>query len=154
MKFAVDIMLGRLAKWLRILGFDTFYSNKATYSDILKVVLSEGRILLTRNSRISDRQGIKVLIIKSENFIEQLQEVIKKFELRTDKLLTRCPVCNTIINIVQKEIAQGKVPPFIYLKYDEFAKCNNCDKYFWKGTHLSDMIEKIKNIEIRIQGFK
>ena len=139
-------MLGRLAKWLRILGYDTFYFNDVTPQDLIKTVLSDGRVLLTRNHRISEKKGIRMLLIKSENFEEQMKEVIERFELKSGNFLTRCPCCNTILDMVTKESVQGKVPPFVYSSYDEFAICGKCDKYFWKGTHLSDMIERVKKI--------
>ncbi len=146
-KFIVDNMLGKLAKWLRILGFDTSYPKYANDVELLFSSLSENRILLTRDTGLIKRKNLKdYIFIQSDNWLDQLQEVIKAAKLISyiteENFLTRCPLCNTKLKPIERKKVIGWVPHYVYCTNKEFAMCPSCKKIYWRGTH----IEKIKGI--------
>ncbi len=148
MKFVADCMLGKLAKWLKILGFDTAYFSKIEDDDLLIVAQNESRILLTRDNGLIERsKNIHSLFIDSEKWTEQIQQVLKEFNLKKKiKSNSRCIQCNTVLKPLQKEQSQNLVTPFVYNNADVFSLCPECGRVFWKGTHHSDMEKKITKI--------
>ncbi|MCJ7579039.1 MAG: Mut7-C RNAse domain-containing protein [Candidatus Aminicenantes bacterium] len=148
MKFAVDCMLGRLAKWLKILGFDTAYFSKIEDDDLLVFAQNESRVLLTRdNGLIEKSKNVPALFITSEKWSEQIQQVLKEFDLKGEiNPNSRCIACNTVLKALPKERARNLVTPFIYKNAEVFSLCPECGRVFWKGTHLSDMEEKITKL--------
>lgn len=148
MKFVADCMLGKLAKWLKILGFDTAYFSKIEDEDLLIFAQNESRVLLTRDSELIEKaRKIPSLFIHSENWEEQIQEVLKGLDLCGEaKPNSRCIDCNTVLKTLSKGQAKNLVTPFIYKNADVFSLCPQCGRVFWKGTHQSDMEEKITKI--------
>ena len=149
-KFLADRMLGKLVKWLRILGFDTTYPS---FDDDLSLILTarqEGRILLTRDANLIKRRNIcDFLFIKSDRWEEQLLEVIKGIKLKIDfdsKIFSRCSLCNTPTKDIDKKEVKTHVPPYVFLTQDKFVYCPYCKKYYWKGTHWQRMTVKIKKL--------
>ncbi len=147
MKFIADCMLGKLSRWMRILGFDVVYM-KDDDSVILTRAEKEKRIILTKDSRMGSRKFKgKIYYVKSESLEDQIREVLDKFSLyKREKLFSRCPDCNALLKIVVKERVKYLVPSFIYNEKEDFALCPECEKVFWEGTHLKDMRRKLKNI--------
>ena len=144
MKFLADHMLGKLAKYLRFMGYDTFYpSGKMSDSEILEIANREGRILLTRDKELARRGGV---YIESENYEEQLKFVISKFHLSAEALLSRCSVCNTPLIKVEKEKIKDKVPEYVYEHNEEFYLCPTCGRVYWYGTHTERIEREIKKI--------
>ena len=148
MRFAVDCMLGKLAKWLKILGFDTAYFSRIEDDDLLVFAQNESRILLTRDTELIEKsKNVQALFIISEKWSEQIQQVIAAFNLKgKTKPNSRCIECNLGLRILPKERARNMVTPFIYKNADVFSLCPECGRVYWKGTHHSDMEEKIKKI--------
>ncbi|MFC2160646.1 Mut7-C RNAse domain-containing protein [Acidobacteriota bacterium] len=148
MKFAADCMLGKLAKWLKILGFDTAYFSKIEDDDLLVFAQNESRILLTRDNGLIERsKKTPALFIVSEKWTEQIQQVLKEFNLYGNiKSNSRCIECNTVLIHLTKERAKNLVSPFIYKNADIFSLCPECGRAFWRGTHQKDMEEKIRKI--------
>lgn len=148
MNFIVDCMLGRLAKWLKILGFDTVYFSKIEDSDLLTLAQKEGRILLTRdNALIEKSRSIKTLFIESEDWNSQVEQVLNAFDLwQSVDPYSRCIECNTALKDLPKSSAKNLVVPFVYERADSFAICGQCGRVFWKGTHHQDMEFKIEEI--------
>lgn len=147
MKFIADCMLGRLSRWMRILGFDVLYM-KEDDETIMKIAEKEKRIILTRDTRMGGKKFKgRIYFVKNHDWKKQLEEVIERFSLsKRIKPFSRCPDCNTPLKMVKKERVRYLVPSFIYNQKKDFAFCKNCGKVFWEGTHLEDMEEKIKNI--------
>ncbi len=148
-KFLADRMLGRLAKWLRILGYDTIYPLDIRDLALLLRARQENRILLTRDTHLILRKNIgDFLFIKSDLWKEQLQEVIKGLQLNLsfpNRLFSRCSVCNTpTLNIGKDNQIKNSVPPYVFLTQNEFVYCPTCKKYYWKGTHWQRIKEKIQ----------
>ena len=143
-------MLGKLARELRILGFDTRYINLQVDVvrnpiTLLKLAQSENRIILTRNTKLKNYSG--VVFINSECIDEQIAQVIKSFKLENDiKPFSRCLVCNEILISVKKEEIKGKVPFYIFQTKDEFSCCPKCQKIYWAGTHQKNMRERVRKL--------
>ena len=147
MKFLVDRMCGRLAKWLRLLGYDASYVTQAQKpEEIIYDSLREQRVILTRNLRISRAKGFKVYYVKSSDFFSQAKEVVGEFKLKIgeDKIFTRCIHCNGGIKKIEKREVEGLVPAYVYQTCEAFYCCKNCKKIYWKGSHL-ELARKILN---------
>jgi len=136
-KFAADVMLGTLAKWLRILGFDTFYSNNIDDNQLLEVAWREKRILLSRDHQLVDGVNPKqALLIESKKMPRQLRQVVGAFHLSNAiALFSRCVDCNVQVVPIEKAAIKDKVPAFVYQNYQEFWICPKCGQIFWPGTH-------------------
>mgnify|MGYP001051706879 FL=1 len=148
MRFAVDCMLGKLAKWLKILGFDTLYFSKIEDSELLALAQKEGRTLLSRdNALLQKSRRIRTLFIESEDWSSQLKQVLDGFSLWKEvSPYSRCIECNFELKNLPKRQAKNLVTPFVYEKAKSFALCPQCGRIFWKGTHHQDMEHKIKEI--------
>ncbi len=147
MRFLVDSMLGTLAKWLRILGYDTAYCAKADDNQLVRIARAEERILLTRDTGLAQRRGLRALLIASEILEEQLAEVVQTLGLRTDNAFSRCPVCNALLEDVPKYDAWGYVPPFVFQKQEAFKLCPECNQFYWRGTHWQNMVRQVERLE-------
>lgn len=145
MKFVVDCMLGKLAKWLKILGFDTVYFSKIEDSELLALAQKEGRVLLSRdNGLIEKSRDLKSLFINSEDWKKQVGQILSAYDLWKDiRTYSRCIECNVVLKELQKAQAKNLVTPFVYEHASSFALCPQCGRAFWKGTHHQDMESKI-----------
>ncbi len=159
MKFIVDFMLGRLCKWLRLLGYNTSYfvPNEGQYlmshssakkGNILYQSLKEQRIIITRNRRLTTRKAFGLVLLESDKLNEQIKEVSKKVDLKIskDKIFTRCIICNKKIFPVKKEQVKNKVPSYVYQTQKVFYICNFCGRIYWKGSHWDHIISQLKNM--------
>jgi len=150
MKFLCDQMLGTLAKWLRIYGFDTFFaSSQIKDEDLVEIAKNENRTLITRDKELiysAKRQNIKTIELKTTDLDEQIKQVLNGEVIDKSKFLSRCIICNNTIVTISKEKIKKKVPPRIFENNDEFWYCKKCDKIYWKGTHYDDMLKKIDNL--------
>jgi uncharacterized protein with PIN domain len=148
MKFLVDCMLGKLAKWLKILGFDTLFFSKIEDDELLAIARKEKRILLTRDTGLIQKaKEIETLFLESEKWREQVIQVLEHFDLwgKIDPH-TRCIACNMELKSLSKKDAKNLVTPFVYKHADSFALCPSCGRVFWRGTHFKDMEHKIEEI--------
>ena len=143
-KFVADVMVGKLARWLRVLGFDVAYSNVLHDDEIVRLAELEDRIILTRDTGIASRrmQG-QCLLIESGDYKEQIQQVLRTFGLTDFSILSRCVKCNTLLRDIDKEAVFEKVPPFVYLTQARFASCPSCHRVYWHGTHANEMLKRI-----------
>jgi len=142
-KFIITIELGRLARWLRLLGFDCIFFERDRKKDLVIESLREDRVILTRDSRLSRFSGVRMVHIESDFVERQLEQVIRNLRLKKDKkgMFTRCVECNASTQGVAKEEVREKVPPYVYKTQKEFMRCPGCGKIYWKGTHW-DLAEK------------
>lgn len=139
-RFIADVHLGRLAKSLRMLGFDTVYSNSMPLPELLRLAHAEQRILLTRNTRLAQNPFIIKLILSSENPKQQLQEVASKFSLGTKlQPFSRCIRCNSLLEKVAKGNIVYLLPPNTAAAFEEFWQCAHCCQLYWKGSHYERM---------------
>jgi hypothetical protein len=149
MKFIVDAMAGRLAKWMRILGIDTEYEKSGDMEKLLKRARSENRVILTRNLsfRKIRTEGVNIHFLSSEKTFYQLREIIEKFNLIKEiKPFSRCSECNEILNDIKKEEVKGRVPFFVYQTQEHFSICPSCGRIYWSGTHRKAMEKRINQI--------
>ena len=151
MKFIADIMVGKLAKYLRMAGLDVIYINTASDDEIIKIASDTDRMVLTRDSLMLARKEfkngtLKNLYIKDEKLKNQLEQIKSDLKISLEPNLTRCVECNQILIRVKKEDIKNKIPPYVYKTQQSFLYCKKCDKYYWKGTHY----QNIKNIFLDI----
>ncbi len=148
MRFIADVMLGRLARWMRFLGFDTLYFHDITDSHLLRIARAQNRLILTRDTQLARKKKLQdCLLINANDSFQQLTEVIEKLKLKRFKLLTRCVACNgSLVSISKKEDIKDFIPEFVYLNYNLFMKCIDCGKIYWDGSHPKKFMEKIKDL--------
>ncbi len=141
MRFVLDSHLGRLAVYLRMLGFDTLYRGDYGDDELARISLNEGRVLLTRDRDLLMRAAVtRGYFVRQRNWREQLVEVVRRFDLaRGSKPLTRCLLCNEPLLPVDRESVAGLVPPRSLRHCDEFWQCPGCRRVYWNGSHHSRM---------------
>ncbi len=145
--FILDDQLGKLARWMRILGLDTLYFKEIDDSEIIRRAVEEGRILLTRDTRIAAEPGeANCVYVESDNWIEQLTQVISQFKLTIteDKLFSRCLLCNSPLEPIPKADVKERVPPFVFQTQEKYVRCPSCDNIYWQGTHVDHVLETLK----------
>ena len=147
-RFVADRMLGKLAKWLRVLGYDVVYLKKAAEEEILEH-LQEGRTLLTRNRRARSWHGKgRVFVVNDNDPKIQLREVVNGLKLAESDgaIFGRCLNCNRPLEAVRKEEVREEVPDYIYQRQKEFHRCRNCRKVYWHGSHAVRMRRQLREI--------
>jgi len=147
-RFLADQMLGRLAAWLRLLGFDTAHVLDQADSLLLRKSRQEGRILLTRDRALAAVRTASVFFVSSRELTSQLREVLAAFRLRVerDQMFTRCTACNHPVEAVAKERVRDKLPPVAYRLYDRFTWCRGCDKLYWQGGHYGRILGALEQL--------
>ena len=148
MKFIVDCMLGKLAKWLKILGFDALFFSKIEDDELIAIARNQSRILLTKDTGLIQRaKNVETLFLESEEWQEQIRQVMERFNLRERvDPHTRCIDCNVVLKNLPKKNAKNLVSAFVFEQADSFALCPNCGRIFWRGTHFRDMEVQIQDI--------
>ncbi len=147
MKFICDDNLGKLAKFLRILGYDTSFDSKIDDHRLIRQSLEGERIILTRDTKLSRfKAAANQLFIESDQPLNQLKQVLKHFGLKTRKeaLFSRCLLCNNILEQTEKLEVKDRVPSYVFKTQKEFVICKNCNKIFWEGTHIQAMKGKLE----------
>jgi uncharacterized protein len=147
-RFVADVMVGKLARWLRILGFDTVYSNTLDDNEIVRIAETENRIILTRDTGLAARRRAfnRCILIESGDYVEQILQVLRACNLSEFAVFSRCLECNSLLLGADKEEVFEKVPPFVYLTQNRFAVCPTCGRVFWHGTHADRILERIRSI--------
>jgi hypothetical protein len=145
-KFLVDAMLGKLAKWLRILGYDALYCHDLEDEQLIGLAEAEGRVLLTGDEELWRRRGGGKIFISSDNWREQLRELAQVVELDTSGVFTRCIQCNVPLERLCREEARGLVPPYVFATQEEFGRCPECGRIYWKGTHFDHALAEVERI--------
>jgi hypothetical protein len=147
-KFIVTKELGRLAKWLRILGYDTTYFSSDNRSSLVIASLREGRIILTRDSRMGRYAGLKIVKVNSDFVKEQIGQVLNELSLKPSEedMFCRCTICNEILEGVEKSEVKGKVPEYVFQTQEEFMRCPKCLRFYWQGTHWGNVTKTLREI--------
>jgi uncharacterized protein len=140
-------MLGKLAKWLRLIGVDTLYIHDAPDPELIRLALREDRLLLTRDGPLARHKMLhdRTQFIESEKTFEQLRQVVTQLGITIDPkaFFTRCIICNGPIADVDKEWVKDKVPPYVYSTQECFGYCRSCNKVYWRGTHVEHILTKL-----------
>jgi uncharacterized protein with PIN domain len=138
-------MLGTLAKWLRILGYDTIYDSAMDDHQLARVARAEGRVLLTRDRALAGRRGVDSVLVESEELEAQIAQVVSDLDLDLDPSgsFSRCPVCNEGLTHLDREEARERVPVYVARTHDKFKCCPGCGRVYWRGSHREKMEERI-----------
>lgn len=143
--FLVDAMLGKLAKKLRLLGYDSFYSSNMEDDEIIQLAKKENRILITKDVPLTQKakkQQILTVQITSDDEIEQFLQINEKTSFGKCTVggdNSRCPVCNGELQHIEKKDVSEKVPTGVFENMNDFWKCTKCEKIYWEGTHIKNL---------------
>lgn len=152
MEFIADGMLGKLTRWLRILGHNVKYSNKLDDAQLIIIAKKERRILLTRDLELYQQataKGVDAFYLEGNTEAEKLAHLAQRFsiELDVDMTTSRCPKCNTQVKPIPKEKVADKIEKSTFAYYDEFWGCPKCGQIYWQGAHWTKIrktLEKAK----------
>jgi len=135
--FILDVHLGKLARYLRLFGFDSSYRNDFQDEEIIRIAADEKRIILTRDLGILKNGRVTHgYWLRSQEPQEQLRELFDRLDLSgCVRPFTRCPVCNGVLERLAREAVAGALPPATRERYEEFARCRSCGHIYWKGSH-------------------
>ncbi len=142
-------MLGTLAKWLRILGYDTEYVKNRNDDEIIRMAKEEERFIITRDKLLARKAGNIAFYMNEKSLEKQIMAVLKHFNLKMDesKLLSRCTICNIEVIPVEKEEVKGKVPENAWKTHEKFWMCPKCGRIYWMGSHWENMREIIESMK-------
>ncbi len=149
LKFTVDNNVGKLTKWLRMMGYDTSFFNGRDDSEMVANALKEGRVILTRDTRIIERRVVttgrlKAVLIKSERPQQQMQQVIEALNLDSQfRPFAICMECNQPLQERSKEQVKDRVPPYVFRTQSQYMECPLCHRIYWRGTHWQAMVKKL-----------
>ena len=144
--FLVDGMLGSINRWLRICGYETEFSGDASDEEILKRGKERGLILLTKDRplfREARRKGVDAFIVEGNNAEERLASVAKEYGLVLDPMMARCTICGGRLVESSRDEITVDVPHNSLEAYEEFWRCNDCGKVYWRGSHWERIVEKV-----------
>jgi hypothetical protein len=162
LKFIADGMLGKLTRWLRLLGYDVEYSNKMDDAQLIRVAKKERGILLTRDLELYQQataKGVDAFYLEGKTEAEKLAHLAKRFniKLEIDMATSRCTKCNTKVKPTSKEKVADKVGKSTFSYYNEFWECPKCGQIYWQGAHWTkirktlettkEALEKLRNME-------
>ena len=145
-------MLGTLAKWLRLLGYDTLFDPALDDHALVRLARAEGRILLTRDHALAARRGLRIILVVAEDLEAQIAQVVSAFKpssgpARPGRIASRCAVCNGELALVPKETVAARVPPYVWRTQEEFRECQDCRRVYWRGTHWRRIAAKVAQWE-------
>lgn len=143
-RFLCDHMLGTLARWLRLLGYDTAYPGALEDAELLGLAEREGRVLLTRDRDLAARDVAVTLYIVSDELDAQIRQVLLKIAPPAEDPMSRCSVCNGVLRDADAQEVRGKVPEGVLRRQQRFWRCAGCGKYYWQGTHWEGMQPRIE----------
>ena len=151
-RFIVDSNVGKLARWLRVMGYDALFPNNLDDDELIDIALKEGRVLLTRDTQIAKRRVVaegrlKVILTRDDNPQEQLRQVAKALKLDYHvRQFTRCLECNQTLVPKTKEEVQELVPPYVFRTQNQYMQCPSCHRVYWRGTHWQRMAKELEKL--------
>ncbi len=152
MKFIVDCNAGKLAKWLRVMGYDTLFIRDIDDNDLIRIGIREKRIVLTKDSHIRERRivsegKVKVVLLEDDNPKEQLRQVVKMFYLDLNmKPFSLCLECNEALVPRKSKEVENLVPPYVFKTQSNYMECPACHRIYWKGTHWQRMKKGLEKL--------
>lgn len=156
-KFVVDTNVGRIARWLRMMGYDTVLFHELDDGLMVKLALAQGRIIVTKDTGFMQRRAVamhrvKAVLVSGDDPELQMQKVITELKLNTHfKPFTRCLECNGVLRARDREGIKGEVPPRVYERQEQYMECPDCHRLYWQGTHWEDMHRKLQQFELQTQ---
>ncbi|MBI3304551.1 MAG: Mut7-C RNAse domain-containing protein [Deltaproteobacteria bacterium] len=147
-RFLADRMVGKLARWLRILGYDTAYLPQLSPEGVIREGRRQGRIILTRDTRLLRRKDAPPLVfVRSDRFREQLRQVVDTCRLDPlQRLFTRCAECNQVLETVAKDDIRDRVPEYVWQTQEEFRRCPECRRLYWGATHRNHVLDELRRL--------
>jgi uncharacterized protein with PIN domain len=151
-KFIVDCNVGKLAKWLRLMGYDTTFFNGTDDSQLVATALAEGRVILSRDTPIMERRVItsgrlKAILIQSDEPELQIRQVIDTLGLDSHfRPFTICLECNQPLVERKKDEVKELVPPYVFKTQNQFMQCPTCKRIYWRGTHWQAMTKRLEKL--------
>jgi len=139
-----DAMLGRLAKWLRMMGYDVVFMPDVPDLEVLRRARADQRLLLTRDTDLARRAGTLAVFVQGQSLTEQLAELATRGVIEGPLDETRCPICNAVLVSLPRGAARDRVPPYVYQTQSTFFECPQCGRVYWAGTHW-------KNVQTTLQ---
>ena len=150
--FVADAMLGKLTRWLRLLGAKVFFSESKNGDEAIKRAMKEKAVLLTRNEALAAKAGdyAQTMLFKTNDSFQQLRTVMKKFGLKAESSpsFALCPKCGGKIKRIAKAKVKRKVFPRVFKQQKRFWECGQCKQIYWKGSHyarIGDRLKKLNN---------
>lgn len=159
MKFIADGMLGKLTRWLRMLGHNVKYSNKLDDSQLIAIAKKERRILLTRDLELYQQataKGVQAFYMEGQTEAERLAKLAQKFgiNLDIDMATSRCPKCNARVKSLPKEKVADKVEKTTFSYYNEFWQCPKCEQIYWQGAHWTRIRKTLEAAKENLKRMK
>jgi len=148
-RFIADAMLGKLARWLRVLGCDVEYFPLIGDEEVMARAARASRLLLTRDTLLVRRRGARNnhFFVVGDHFRDQLRQVVVHFAIDpNDRFLTRCLECNSLLVEIGKSAVRDLVPPYVYATQEVFRSCPSCGRLYWQGTHRQRMVREVEEI--------
>ncbi len=157
LKFIADGMLGKLTRWLRMLGHNVKYANDLDDRKLIRIAKTEKRILLTRDVELYQQaisHNTNAFLVEGRNEAERLAALSKRFKLimELDPYVSRCPKCNTKIKPAEKDKISSKIPSSTRTFYEEFWECPRCGKIYWQGAHWKRITETLNEAKKLLQN--
>lgn len=143
-RILADCMLGRLAKWLRLMGYDTAYHNAATDLELARRARSEGRVLVTSDRELARRRGLRTILVRSQVLDEQVREVCNVLPRPAARLTARCALCNQQLEAATRDEISHLLPSYVLRTHDEFQRCPGCGRIYWPGSHFEAISAQIR----------
>jgi uncharacterized protein with PIN domain len=147
MRFVADAMLGTLAKWLRILGYDTLFDTTLNDNELVRLARAEDRVLLTRDRELAQRRGVQMILVLSEKLDDQVHQVLADLDLEPARAFSRCPVCNEPLEPLDPQAARARVPAYVAQTQRTFKICPVCRRVYWRGTHWQRMEKRLEKLQ-------
>jgi len=151
-KFVADINVGKLAKWLRVMGYDTLIFRGADDTGMLTLALAEERIILTRDTKFMERRAVKkgevrAILIRGDELEAQVGDIISELKLPCAyEPFLICIECNELLVKREKPEVRERVPAYVYATQEEFMECPQCHRVYWKGTHWRQMGDRLAEL--------
>jgi uncharacterized protein with PIN domain len=152
-KFVVDHNVGKLARWLRLMGYDARFFRGGSDAELVTIALKEGRIIVTRDTRIMQRRlvtkgKLKALLIESDQPLKQIRQLIDSLHLDYRfNPFSLCLECNQPLVERKKAEVKELVPPYVFKTQDQFRQCPSCQRIYWRGTHWRAMMQRLEGLE-------
>ena len=150
LKFIADANVGKLARWLRIMGHDTAFFTGIADSKLVQIALNEDRVILTRDTQIMERKlivnrKIKAVLIRGDLLPGQIRQVLSELGIVNSlNAFSRCIECNTILTPKSREKVKALVPIYVFQTQNNYMQCSECERVYWKGTHWQEMNKKME----------
>jgi len=143
----VDAMLGRLARWLRLAGYDAAFWREGSDEELIAAARAEDRLIITKDHALAGRRGVRALLIEAEDLDGQIAEARAALARRgpVPEPFRRCAECNGLLVELSHADAQGLVPPYVWHTQTVFRRCDRCGRAYWKGTHWPEMEHRLNS---------